>query len=113
MRTRFLHTGLLATALLGTSCSDGLVEDGLAQVQNPLYYDSTHLWTDKAIPVCWTSTGSDTEKAWVRDAITNSWARYSALTFPGWGDCASGQAGIQLTPSTTNVTFSLGNQNGR
>lgn len=62
--------------------------------------------TAQAIPVCWANSvsGGDRrfddetrKKRLTRQVVENEWARYSALSFSGWGDCGPGsETGIQI-----------------
>jgi hypothetical protein len=50
----------------------------------------------RPIPVCWEQGGSAREKAWVQDAIEQSWDLVSLADFTGWGDCAADSRGIRI-----------------
>jgi hypothetical protein len=39
------------------------------------------------VPVCWTFSGNDTDKNYVRSAVTGAWEAYSSIKFTGWGIC--------------------------
>ena len=73
-----------------------------AQIDTPFAYilrDSIWRFTlgqPKLIHVCWESPGSDTEKGWVRDAVTTTWEAYSGLHFVGWVACTEGLQAIRI-----------------
>lgn len=57
-----------------------------------LFFKSAARWklsADSEIAVCWEVEGAGwpKEKALVQKVIGETWARYSALTFTGWGSC--------------------------
>ena len=62
---------------------------------DPLIAASGTIWTE-AVPICWETTGFDTEKGWVRSAIANTWERESLIRFIGWGACQSTSNGIRI-----------------
>jgi hypothetical protein len=74
------------------------VGDDVTLVQQPVYYQSTKLWNDHNINVCWLTSGFDVEKAWVRDTLKGqrSWETTTNVTFTGWGTCASDSWGIKI-----------------
>lgn len=58
---------------------------------------STSLWPRAAvIPVCWEGLSYATERGWVQDAVTRTWDAESAVTFTGWGKCASNANGVRI-----------------
>lgn len=61
----------------------------LASAESDLYVDVPHVWTNRAIGVCWETSGNDTEKGWVRDAIRKTWERETGLSTWGWTTCGS------------------------
>lgn len=56
------------------------------------------IWNDKSISVCWEKGLQDysKEKAWVKDAITNTWQKESKLKFEGWGPCQIDTKSIRI-----------------
>lgn len=78
----------------------GMTRLGAARPE--LYVDMPRVWpvgpngSTRIIPVCWEQSGSATEKAWVRDAIEQSWDMVSLADFTGWGDCAGNSRGIRI-----------------
>jgi len=69
------------------------------------------LWKRPTIEVCWDTPGFNTEKTWVRDAVTRTWDQESALEFVGWQQCAPNNRGIRITiENTWPHTKWLGNQ---
>jgi hypothetical protein len=55
-------------------------------------------WPFNLISVCWENSAptNDLERTWVRDAITNSWQRSSALQFVGWEKCGPNTLGVRI-----------------
>ena len=55
-------------------------------------------WQTRTIPVCWEAPEArhSIERAWVQDAVTNSWQKHSALRFVEWDSCANGDPGIHI-----------------
>src|SRR5262245_30248012 len=53
---------------------------------------------ERAIFVCWENPTLANEEAqgWVRDQITKTWQRHTALEFRGWQQCAERNAGIRI-----------------
>lgn len=50
------------------------------------------------IPVCWEewTAGEERERAWVRDAVANTWESAAAVSFIGWGRCETRAQGIRI-----------------
>jgi hypothetical protein len=108
--------GLLACGCGSSSGVDESSRDIGAQC-DPLYVLSTVVWPSSDIPVCWTTSGFATEKAWVRDAINKSWAAEANLEFTGWGPCAPGAGGIRISvgdgwPMVTALGKEIANSGG-
>lgn len=55
-------------------------------------------WNTLKIPVCWESSAKNdpTEKDWVKNAITNTWQKESALEFINWCPCSENMPGIHI-----------------
>jgi hypothetical protein len=73
----------------------------LGTQEDPLYVQSTKIWLNRTIPVCWdnpnySNTAENTARAWVQSAVEGSWGRYADLTFTGWGQCSAFVGGIKL-----------------
>lgn len=81
--------------------------------EDPLYVASTKLWSDHQIPVCWEDASVySTQHEWVKNAVKGTWDARSDVDFVGWGQCASGQAGIHIgvsdeRPHTTKLGSAL------
>ena len=86
-------------AFLFTLTYSGILESVQAQEiairRQPLNIASTTIWTGP-VPVCWETSSFDTEKAWVRSSIGNTWERISGIRFTGWGVCPSTSTGIRI-----------------
>lgn len=91
-------------ALILTLLHLGIPQDVQGQIiqrrGDPLTAASGTIWTG-AVPVCWETTGFDTEKGWVRSAIANTWERESLIRFIGWGACQSTSNGIRISVADT------------
>jgi len=102
-------------AIVAAGCSSAPVEDpSLSTVsdQEPLYVLSTAVWSTADIPVCWETSGNDTEKGWVRDTISKTWEADGNVEFTGWGQWnGSTSSGIRIqTTDAWPATFGLGSQ---
>jgi hypothetical protein len=62
------------------------------------YLLSVVRWTVPEINVCWENPQpiNDADRALVRRAISETWGRYSSLTFTGWGSCGIASRGIRI-----------------
>jgi hypothetical protein len=110
----FLALGLVA----GCGGSDSGAE-AVGSSGKELYVLSTAVWSSPHIPVCWETSGNDTEKGWVRDALAKSWELETNVAFEGWGTCnSSTSSGIRVQtadiwPATAGLGSQLNNlQNG-
>lgn len=91
-------------ALSSTGCPESAPVQGRSDTpiervgskQSPLYVASTKIWSSPRISVCWETSGKTTEKAWIRDAIRNTWEAESAVTFTGWAMCSGGGANLRV-----------------
>ncbi|MGC4069774.1 MAG: FG-GAP-like repeat-containing protein [Polyangiaceae bacterium] len=112
--------GVASSLLMGMVASgcasdeDGYVDESVTSGNQELYYLSTNLWSTRNINVCWTTSGNDTEKLWVKQALTGqrSWAQNANVNFVGWGSCGPSDTGIRLTGGSSMVSFGLGPQSG-
>jgi hypothetical protein len=113
-----------AAALIAAGCGSSSVDPSSQETSreietrtDPLYVRANAVWTNPDIPVCWTSAGFDTEKAWVRDAINKSWAAEANIEFTGWGTCAPGAGGIRISvadqwPRVSDLGTAIAGQGG-
>lgn len=53
------------------------------------FYDSTHLWKDSQIRVCWENPSLENgeERKWVQRRIYETWEKHAEIDFVGWGAC--------------------------
>lgn len=56
------------------------------------------IWPTTKINVCWENPQPQQAAAmdWVRDSISKTWERHSALKFSGWQKCAAANRGIRI-----------------
>lgn len=103
-----------------TGVSIGLLGVGLASCGGPpdedvtrsgnLFYLQSKIWGQRDIPVCWSTLPTTTaEAAWVKEALRGqrSWSEAGNVNFTGWGNCAAGDKGIQLTAGAAMSTVYL------
>jgi len=64
---------------------------------NEAVADSSALWDQTTIGVCWDTPGFENEKIWVQDAVARTWMQESALEFVGWQQCEPDSDGIRIT----------------
>lgn len=69
-------------------------DDGTVGQSQEHLYGSGHYWPKSSdgltyIPVCWTFSGYDSDKAYVRSAVEGSWGAISSIKFTGWGTCTT------------------------
>jgi hypothetical protein len=79
----------LLVIVASTSCAGQEPETSDVAVTNneqALFVDTTQVWPQNSLSVCWRTPGFSTEKDWVRSSV-NEWTRNSAVVFTGWGDC--------------------------
>ncbi|MBC6993177.1 FG-GAP-like repeat-containing protein [Neolewinella lacunae] len=62
------------------------------------------IWETVNIPVCWEDPDYDNEEGriWTKQAVLETWQKYSALKFTGWGACNSGSRGIRIRVEDTS-----------
>lgn len=99
MGSLLLYTPLMAQENLFVFPFNSRVDD----LQNRGVLDVEAVWqfpfeTSKVIFVCWENPKQKYKQAMkvTRQAIENSWQKYSALTFLGWGTCVSNSPGIRI-----------------
>jgi hypothetical protein len=119
---RELGTGIVVAAamaaLLGgcMSQSEGSQEDDVVAegTEQELYYLASNRWSTHTVNVCWTTTGNDTEKQWVRQALTGqrAWSQNGNINLTGWGPCTASSTGIKVGAGSAMVTYGLGPQSG-
>jgi len=70
----------------------------LGTIENALTGDDSDFWKKARISVCWESApaSQQMERAWVKDAIEQTWQKYSNLSFTGWRRCTSKGANIRI-----------------
>lgn len=94
------------------------VTDYLKRFDNPhirpyAYILSGSVWPSTKIYVCWENSSDQNllDRQTVRQAIADTWEKYSALSFAGWGQCATKSKGIRITVSDEGPhTQGLGKQ---
>ncbi|HEY3494991.1 MAG TPA: FG-GAP-like repeat-containing protein [Polyangiaceae bacterium] len=96
------------SADLGANDEAGTGES-VGEENESLYFLSTKLWSPRNVNVCWVSSGSATEKAWVRDVMKGqrSWEHAGNINLVGWGNCASGETGIRISIGSGAATSYL------
>jgi hypothetical protein len=89
--------------------------DGVASASQDLIWQSTLLWQDRDVSVCWVEAGFDTEKQWVRQALMGqrSWTASADINFTNWGGCHPSGPEIRLhaTTDVNPVTVRVGQGN--
>ena len=92
MRKNILSFLLILGVTFTLYCSYGLAETYRASLA------SRYIWKNRNIPVCWEnpSYSNERDRKWVEVAIKETWQRYSALRFSGWGKCRSDARGIRI-----------------
>lgn len=73
--------------------------EGLDGRADALSYLNSSIWQSAEIPVCWETAGLDTQKGWVRDAVSKAWEAESRITFTGWQTCNALSRGIRIRPA--------------
>ena len=82
-----------------------------AVCQNKCYVLKGSIWPNPKIPVCWENPDLNnlSDRELVKNAISGSWEKYSALRFVGWGQCRTSSKGIRIKISDTcPCTLGLG-----
>lgn len=76
---------------LSTADEEKLIDD-------KLFPNITAKWPGGKAPVCWENPTDDNKKgrAWVRDAILNSWEKHTPFQFLNWRACKENSVGIRI-----------------
>lgn len=93
--------------------NDFFAQSGNPHIKPYAYLLSTAVWPSRRVYVCWDNPDStfQLEMTQVRQAVADTWEKYSALTFVGWGKCAPLNEGIRITISDEGpYTRGLGRQ---
>ncbi len=79
-----------------------LFAQNIGQVTQGVSILEKGLWPNNTCEVCWEnpSAADATQRAWVRDAVRNTWERESEFRFTGWGTCNESSRGIRIFIST-------------
>ncbi|MBL8720159.1 MAG: hypothetical protein JNL79_29510 [Myxococcales bacterium] len=89
--TRLVLGGLLLWSTQGLGCAVDATSDAaaVAQAENPLWAKGSKIWSSGVIQVCWKTSGWPTEKAWVQQAVHDTWEAVppGLVKFVGWEDC--------------------------
>ena len=94
---QFIIRSIIAfTAIL--YCTAGFSQGGIGKTTSPLAVLNSAKWQTNNINVCWEnpSDNDQTERTWVRQAIANTWEKYSNIRFAGWGKCNDNSNGIRI-----------------
>ena len=90
-------------------CMSGMLGSGSVKADIQGYPNTRLVWDTLTIPVCWETTGFNTEKQWVRNSIERTWAANSALEFIGWGTCSGSNNGLRIAiKEDYAATYGLG-----
>lgn len=93
----YVSGGAFGSAPLFINTTPTLLTEAIGKSQQGLTADSSTTWPNKTVDVCWEGgTTNPQEQAWVKDAVTNTWERESALKFIGWGACTASSKGIRI-----------------
>lgn len=101
--------------ILVAGCALDAEDVPTSEDESELYVASTQIWPSNEIPVCFETSGRDTEKAIVRDALRATWEAEANITFTGFGTCNAGtNSGIRVRvadewPLTVSLGKSLNN----
>lgn len=108
-RSFWLAAGVLG---LAGACAPVEPEAEVATQEQALNAATSKLWPNLLIPVCWENPTSGNAKGrrWVRDQVTETWERHSAIILEGWGACTESSRGIRIksAPGANSVTKKLG-----
>ena len=71
--------------------------------------DQSAIWRLNTISVCWLNNPELTEgRKWVREAVAETWEKYSGVNFVGWADCGAVGADIQIFADESNPRSFIG-----
>ncbi|HEX2880559.1 MAG TPA: hemopexin repeat-containing protein [Polyangiaceae bacterium] len=93
----FLASSILV-ACAGAADPGDSDEGSIEQREDSLYVKGARIWRSLSVPVCWenASAVNATERDWVKDAITNTWAGVTRMKFSGWASCVAGALGVRI-----------------
>jgi hypothetical protein len=108
----------MAAAIAGCGEHDELSDEETSSAESALIVNSTNssdgirrpprLQNTITIPVCWQTSGSETEKGWVETAIANTWGANSWIVFTFAPTCPDGFWGegtkIEILPQNPGTT---------
>lgn len=91
-----IKTGLAALCLLLSTTI--VLSQPTGSTSSGLSVAKKGIWPNKTCSVCWENPtpGNATERQWVRQAIADTWEKFSAFRFTGWDACRRGQKGIRI-----------------
>lgn len=92
----FFKSGLVVLFLLAFTTSS--VAQPVGSTTSGLNVATKGIWPNKTCAVCWENpTPADvTERQWVRQAIADTWEKFSAFRFTDWGACRRDSRGIRI-----------------
>ncbi len=92
-------------------CVQGMGDDTIDQSVQNLNVASDSVWPSSTINVCWepNAMGDAAGRVAVRDGVRDTWERFSAVRFVGWGTCNGDSEGIRIRVADVNpATQGLG-----
>ncbi len=97
INSRYLYLFRIALVVMSVVTFIGVAgaQEKTGTTQQSIIVKNVRFWTANSniVPVCWETPGYNAEKAIVRSAVSNTWERYSYLSFTGWGACPTGGIG--------------------
>jgi hypothetical protein len=88
---RYIWLGMfLFVGCSGQVSEQALMEEvPLTTTTAPLYVQSSAIWPTRTINVCWMNPSSSnvTQRAWVQNAVAQTWTAVAPVYFTGWGKC--------------------------
>jgi hypothetical protein len=88
---------------------------GGVDISDRIYFRQSAKWPNGVVYVCWENPtpSDDPERKLVQAAVSETWQKYSALQFKGWGECSPGSKGVRILiddtgPDTGPHTKGLG-----
>jgi Bacterial tandem repeat domain 1/Matrixin len=123
MKNKLKNVGIATVTIAIVATIFGAIDrspaaEKIGTITQPLNVARKSLWSSPNVRVCWETAGSNTEKNWVRQAVSNTWETTSMLNFTGWGQCNANSKGIRIQvtdvgPHTTGLGNTLdGKSNG-